>query len=294
MNLNLNKILKIEIKMNSKQLITGLFLWLFLIPFHSMAGESCSLDVICIRTMDGEEGAEFYFENYQAFDVTLTLDIFESKNVDIPVEMPYTETFEGYSEIKLFDISIVDEEESWKYQYNYHWTRGNKYAKHDNSYVYALPYEKGKSYTVLQSYNGDFSHYGDDQYSLDFTMPEGTPIHAAREGIVVGMKDSYDKGGGSEDFKDYSNYVIIQHSDKTLGEYHHLKKQGVVVDVGDSVDKGQLIGFSGNTGFSTQPHLHFGVYKSLTGNKRKSFSTQFNTQEGIVKKLLKGESYTAE
>jgi len=262
-------------------------------PFKILASESCSLDVMCIRTVDGHEGAEFFIKNYAAFDLTLTLNISGGKNIHIPVNLPYTETFKGYSETKLFDLPVVNTEKAWKYRYTYRWTRGNKYAKHDNSYIYALPYEKGKSYKVLQSYNGKFSHYEDSQYAIDFAMPEGTPIHAAREGIVVGTKDSSDQGGASADFKEYSNYVLIRHVDKTLGEYHHLQKQGVAVEVGDRVDKGQLIGFSGNTGWSTEPHLHFGIYKSVNGNKRQSFPMKFQTEKGIIKQLVINKSYIA-
>jgi len=283
------------IKNSSNYLIIKLFLLIYVISFKTLAGESCSLDVMCIRTVNEREGVEFYLENYKAFDITLTLNIFGSKNIYIPVQLPYTETFKGYSKIKLFELSIIDRNKSWKYDsYKYHWTRGNKYAMHDNSYVYALPYKKGKSYKVLQAYNGTFSHYEDSQYTLDFTMPEGTAIHAAREGIVVETKDSSDIGGATEDFKDYSNYIAIKHSDKTIGEYHHLKKQGVVVEVGDRIERGQLIGFSGNTGWSTGPHLHFGVYKSIDGNKRRSFPTPFQTKAGIVNKLLVKKSYTAQ
>ncbi len=120
--------------------------------------------------------------------------------------------------------------------------------------VYKLPFPEGQSYTITQGYNNvlDGSHYGKLLYSIDFSMREGTDIAATKSGKVVNL---YEAG------KKVNNYVILQHNDGLYSSYSHLKKDGVLVNVGDFVQQGEIIAKSGNTGYSTGPHLHFQINK---------------------------------
>ena len=47
------------------------------------------------------------------------------------------------------------------------------------------PMRRAACYTVVQGHHGSFSHTGQDEYAIDWQMPEGTPVHAARDGLVV-------------------------------------------------------------------------------------------------------------
>lgn len=140
------------------------------------------------------------------------------------------------------------------------WTVGRVDALHDNDYTYMSPLQPASEYRIVQGFNGKFSHSGASRYALDFAAPVGTPILAAREGIVIDTKDDGNKGGPTPKFAKYANYVVILHSDGTTGEYYHLKHKGVAVTRGQNVQQGQLIGYTGDTGFSSLPHLHFGIY----------------------------------
>jgi murein DD-endopeptidase MepM/ murein hydrolase activator NlpD len=82
---------------------------------------------------------------------------------------------------------------------------------------------------------------------LDISVPEGTPIRAAQGGTVISA--SYNGG--------YGNYTCIDHGSGLSTCYAHQSQLGVTS--GQSVDQGQIIGYSGNTGASTGPHLHFEV-----------------------------------
>jgi murein DD-endopeptidase MepM/ murein hydrolase activator NlpD len=86
----------------------------------------------------------------------------------------------------------------------------------------------------------------------------------------------------------------MRHRDGTIGEYKYVKKDGAAVKVGDSVHKGQFIGYSGNIGFSTIPHLHFVVYKTYNGKRKIPFPLKFKTLKGIISCPVNGESYIAE
>lgn len=140
------------------------------------------------------------------------------------------------------------------------WTAGQIDAQHDRDYAYYSPLQPASAYRIVQGFNGSFSHSGASRYALDFAAPVGTPILAARAGVVIDTKDDGTKGGPHSRLAKHANYVAILHSDGTTGEYYHLKHDGVVVERGQTVQQGQLIGYTGNTGFSSLPHLHFGIY----------------------------------
>ncbi len=253
----------------------------------------CFKDTICIETIHDNGFVEFQIENMKAFDATITFTI-NAKNMGLPAQLPYTETISGKSRLTMFRIPIIDKNKKSKYNYHVNWTKGSIYAKHDDLYVYRLPYTAGSFYRITQNSNELFSHSESSRHAVDFAMPEATPLYAAREGRVVDVISFNDIGGPTQDFVDYSNHIIIQHSDGTTGEYHHLMKDGAEVSIGESVIKGQLIGYSGNTGYSTNPHLHFGVYRSSDGNERISIPVKFNSTQGIISSPVKDNIYIAD
>jgi len=92
-------------------------------------------------------------------------------------------------------------------------------------------------------------------------------------------------------FDPYNNYVLIRHDDGTLGQYCHLHKNGALVKPGQVVKTGDVIALSGNTGFSSGPHLHFCVFKTKNGRERESIPINFCTTENISVALLSGHRY---
>lgn len=127
----------------------------------------------------------------------------------------------------------------------------------DTSFVYSLPYETGTSQLFVQGSNSKLSHKNELAY--DFKMKPGTKICAARGGIVTDVRADSDKGGLKPENLSDGNYIYIQHNDGSIACYWHLQKDGVLVKEGDRVEKGEVIGYSGNTGYSAFPHLHFQV-----------------------------------
>jgi murein DD-endopeptidase MepM/ murein hydrolase activator NlpD len=125
-----------------------------------------------------------------------------------------------------------------------------------------------------------FSHKG--ERALDFKVKSGTKVCAARDGIVTAVRKDSDKGGLKPDNISDGNYIFIQHTDGSIANYWHFKKDGVVVNVGDTVKTGQLIGISGNTGYSAFPHLHFEVQGYDASGKYVQLPTRFYTQKGII------------
>ena len=178
----------------------------------------------------------------------------------------------------------------------------------DDSAVYTLPYPEGVTHEVTQGHGGAVSHTGRLRYAVDWSMPEGSPVCAARAGRVVRAVAGFDRGGRAREMQAFANLLMIQHADGTLGEYLHLQKNGVLVKVGDEVKAGDLVARSGNTGCSTGPHLHFHVRLPLDGSTWRSVPVRFwtTTEEAVGNRggrwvgeprkpevLTKGVRYTA-
>ena len=163
-------------------------------------------------------------------------------------------------------------------------------------YAYALPFGVGQERRVIQGFGGGFSHTGSQYYAVDFDAPEGTPILAAREGLVVAANALASGRGATRDWLDYTrmNFILVRHDDGTLGEYLHLLHGGVRVRAGTRVSRLDFIGLSGNTGFSSVPHLHFHVMTAAPGGDGAlSFPIEFEVAPGVRAAPVEGRAYRA-
>ena len=164
-------------------------------------------------------------------------------------------------------------------------------ADHDDEYLYRLPYGDDVSFQIIQGYGAKLSHRGAERFTLDFGMPVGTPVHAARDGVVVLVEDSHDLGCAREECAPLANFVVVLHSDGTTGEYFHLERGSAEVRMGQRVARGQRLARSGNTGFSTAPHLHFGVYRTGRDQTTESLAVRFKARGGAVGVPRSGARY---
>ena len=132
-----------------------------------------------------------------------------------------------------------------------------------NSIWGMIPFENGANVSIGQSYRGGFTHQDDSMYSVDFFMSEGTPVVAYKAGKIRSIKEDsnincIDEGISIENCT-HGNYVVIDHGDFSFSYYLHLQQYSVDVEVGQSVGAGHQIGKIGNTGYSTEAHLHLEI-----------------------------------
>lgn len=234
----------------------------------------------------------FLVENLEPADVTATFDL-GLVNLRGSTQFPFTATFAPHQRVEAFSLSPIDAGREWHFTLTNSYMIGSSRAVHDDSFVYSLPYAPSQAFEVSQAYGGAFSHTGPEKYAIDWKMPEGTPVLAARSGVVVGTKDDSDSGGPDRNFEAQANYILIEHRDGTIGNYAHLQRHGVKVAVGQKVETGAVIGLSGNTGFSSGPHLHFSVFKTRDGKDRESIPIHFWTRDGVPATLACGKVYFA-
>ncbi|MEO8172943.1 MAG: M23 family metallopeptidase [Sediminibacterium sp.] len=186
---------------------------------------------------------------------------------------------------RIGELEIIDTRARNKYGFRSKFQIGDlSLQTADTSYVYDLPFAPGKNFMLFQGYNGNFSHQ--NEKALDFTMPEGTEIFAARDGVVVRVIQENNQSCATEDCKKYNNAVTLYHADGSFTTYAHIRYNGSKVKVGDLVKKGSAIAYSGNTGWSSGPHLHFMSY--LPGlEKPRTLATKFRIGDGSIVGYLK-------
>lgn len=244
-----------------------------------------------VYNVEKEGSVEVHARNLNPYPVTLELKI-ELENLRSSKRLPLTQVLAPGSDVELLELTSKNSKEKWGFSSNYTYFMGSIFAEHTDSYAYRLPYKLGTEAMVAQAYHGDFSHSGRIAYSIDFNMDEGTEIYAARSGVVVDFKESFTEGGSDEFYLDKANYVTVVHNDGTFSEYAHLKVNGVVVNIGQKVRVGQLLAYSGATGYVTGPHLHFNVKKVARDGSFNTLPVKFRTQNGAIQ-LKEKERYKA-
>lgn len=165
------------------------------------------------------------------------------------------------SRTELITAEIAEGRGRAQMQYAAAYIIGDPNARHAPEKPYRVPYAIGQSHPVSQTYPGSLTHTSPhNQHAVDIAMPEGTGIYAARGGtVVIVAYDSYAGGTKTGPDAPKANLVRILHEDGTMAVYAHLQWESVRIRPGDTVERGEYIARSGNTGFSTGPHLHFAV-----------------------------------
>jgi murein DD-endopeptidase MepM/ murein hydrolase activator NlpD len=164
------------------------------------------------------------------------------------------------------------------------WVLGDFNAAQSPDALYRLPFKEGASYRIGQSPGGPISTHAspDSQFAVDIPMPEGTPIVAARDGVVIYSEANQIYGAQVPDMLTKANEVRVLHLDGTIGIYAHLAHGGVYVYPGQRVLAGQQIGLAGSTGYSSGPHLHFAVQTvRRNGDKLEMISLPFRFYVGV-------------
>ena len=253
-----------------------------------------NIGIVAVIVKKTPSRIQFWARNTATYNITITLNIKNKRNLKADKWfLPVTNTVAPKQDKLLLTLTRINRNKPTNYGFRYQWMTGKKGGNHEWFVTYRLPYESGKSFKVIQGYNGRFSHFGNNKNATDWGMPVGTRLLATRDGTVVGIKEDSNMGGTDNGMKRHGNFIIIRHKDGTYAEYYHLKQNGAKVKVGQRVKAGQFIGLSGNTGYSTCPHLHFCVYKVVDGGNRKTYAVKFKTARHGKATLKQNVTYTA-
>lgn len=274
------------------------FLFIFLIVCYNLQGveylseDSEYIDVYFEKLEEG--GYTFYADNRHFIPQFINLRFPTLKNMELVEGTDSGVVLQpGEESILIATILPKKKNASYSFRSRLSYTNGDPLNVTPDDFSYLFPYAHGAKYKIDQGFGGKFTHQDENFYALDFSMDIGTPVHAAREGVVIEVKEDSNRGGRSASYGNDANYILIYHSDGTFASYVHLKQNGAEVEVGDRVKQGEFIGYSGNTGFSSGPHLHFSVNVPTIKGVRQSIPMKMVNHLGEVVTPEVGEYYYA-
>jgi murein DD-endopeptidase MepM/ murein hydrolase activator NlpD len=191
----------------------------------------------------------------------------------------------------LLEVPVAGPPAQLRFEYGY--VIGAPDAEHRPAGPYRAPYAQATAHTVSQAPPDAVTHSdASSRHAVDIAMPVGTAVHAAREGVVINVARNHHRGGLQPRDADQANFVQVLHDDGTHAVYAHLQLDSVRVRPGQRVARGEYLANSGNTGYSTGPHLHFVVLRNA-GLRSESVPVTFAGQGGAAVTPRTGQQLVA-
>lgn len=258
-----------------------------------MSAEKDETIQVRFERRDDRTNAIAYLSNCS--EATITVEG-ELRNVSCSRPFPFTMDSGGSDqfEVASFWVTTPGEPDTVNVRTFSQVGRRNPRVRH--AQVYALPYRGGR-YIIERVFPARKPgpvprRNGDVEYAVQWRMPEGTVVCAAREGTVVAVRmDGVGGGPDPEAHGGRNNYVVLRHGDGTYGRYFHLQTDSAAVRLGGRVKVGQPLARAGSTGWTTYPILTFQVYCPIDGKTLRGFPLTFRTPDGKTIAPRPGKQY---
>ena len=236
--------------------------------------------MVTMRKVGIDREPEYSFINNIWGPIELELRLHDAENVSSEPPLPARLVLPGQAEKRLLKIWATDPGLGFSFRLSYkHMIGPPRDAIPAEVHEYP-PFPLGLQFPISQGFDNDVTHSKPpNQYAVDIVMPIGTPILAARAGLVMDMEDDFHGAAQKERYLTRSNQVRILHDDGTMAVYAHLQPNSLRVRQGTKVTRGQWIANSGNTGYSSGPHLHF-VIQLNAGMSLESLPFRFVAPNG--------------
>lgn len=261
-------------------------------PLNSSRKSDVKFDVT--HAIDGRE-VTIVASNPYYIAVEIALDIERIEGISYPhPDQSMTWVVPPLSQQVLLDLDILETATTPSLQYRFTYLAGDPAAQHAPGGPYRVPYALGVEHRVTQAYPEVTTHSTPDSYyAVDIEMPIGTDIVAARAGVVFDIAgNNFEGGTDPAEHGHKANVVRILHDDGSYAIYAHLNWNSIRVKPGDVVERGQYIADSGNTGYSSGPHLHFAVVRN-SGMKIQSLPITFAGNDAGAVTPAQGMTLTA-
>jgi murein DD-endopeptidase MepM/ murein hydrolase activator NlpD len=232
---------------------------------------------VTVRTSLAARSVRFTANNEFHVPVQVILALDALHNVALPSsDLTMRWVVAPRSRLTLLELAALEDNLVPDVEFRFLWIPGDPASEHAPQQPYRAPFAVARDFPVSQAYPMANTHNTpNSRYAVDFVMPIGTKVYAARSGIVFEVASTNFRGGvDAEQFAAAANLVRIMHDDGTHAVYAHLNWNTIRVRPGDRVLRGEYIADSGNTGFSSGPHLHFAVLQN-TGMRLESVPVVF-------------------
>ncbi len=238
---------------------------------------------VCLEVREERTAISFVVSNHETAPFSARVLVTERHNLAPRTPLPFRAVISSGEEKLVGVLDIADPAKGTRYAVRWSAAAGDALARHDASVRYRMPFGGKEPRLLSQGVGGRTSHRGRASHAFDFALPWGTPVLAARGGRVVSVVDAHATGGLRKLLHDQANRVEVLHADGSLATYAHLR-QGATAHVGQEVSAGDRIGFSGDTGYSSGPHLHFMVWKREPDLSWSSLPVRFDdgTPQGFL------------
>lgn len=198
---------------------------------------------------------------YGPVQVEITGEKVENMHAEPP--LPVRMVVPARREVTVLTLKPINTSMRWGYGYRAEAVLGDPAVTHQPEQPYTPPFASGQRFPIGQAFDGGFSHQNpQNRYAVDIGMPRGTPVRAARAGVVMEATSDFLEGGTDPKHKNRANAVRILHDDGTMAVYAHLDPDSAQVAPGQRIERGMWLANSGNTGYSTGPHLHFVIQRN--------------------------------
>jgi murein DD-endopeptidase MepM/ murein hydrolase activator NlpD len=216
--------------------------------------------VYAIREEEYPNGKRYYAVNVLGGPIQVQSAFRDVENMTSDPVLPTRFVVPALGERLLVTVWQTDLYQPARYALNWDATPGDPRARHNDSARYRVPFSEGATWRMDQGFDGRFSHTSPEaRYALDLAVPVGTWVLAARAGVVMQVEDHYIGGATDDRLLSKANAIRVLHDDGSMGVYAHLDTNSALVKIGERVAVGAPLARSGNTGFSSGPHLHFSV-----------------------------------
>jgi hypothetical protein len=254
------------------------------VPFETVYMEREPEPRIRMRQEGTKEAPLYIVFNDFWGPVEIELKLLDAENVLSEPPLPARFVIPGQQEKILVGLGALDQTQGYQYRLSMSSVPGPPISQPVDGIIILPPFAPSEQYPISQGFQGSKTHTSpDSEYAIDIVMPVGTAIHAVRSGTVMDVEEDFNRGGANlEKFGDKANHVRILHEDGTMALYAHLDLASVIVRPGGRIRAGQKIARSGNTGFSSGPHLHLAIQQN-TGMNLISVPFRFQTSEGQPK-----------